>query len=178
MMRSSDHRWKMPPALAAVLCAVMVTVLMVGNAFTPANIVVAALAGVPLILGIWVGRPWFVWLMALVVVVATLAFYVWGPAPTVPQVTWVALVNRLIACTETLVIAGLVHLQIRRDKALATQRQLLEDQYQELEAINKELSEREQEIVRQNAELQTQAEELERRTQELQLSNQDLMHWE
>jgi PAS domain S-box-containing protein len=162
-----------PQAVALVALAVALAVA-VADALTPARFVLPVLSAVPLVICAGARSARLLWGLALLAVVLTFAFYLWGPPAATAREEEVAFVNRLLAAAVTLLVAGILHVWLITDRSLDVQRQALEKQNERLELANRELGQREEEIVRQNEELQSQTEELERQSEELRITNEDL----
>jgi signal transduction histidine kinase len=146
----------------------------IGDALSPAEVLFPILYVIPLVICAGMGRPLFLWTLALVLVALTFALYWWGPRATTPAAEGIAVVNRLMAALATLVAAGVLHVWMVTARALDAQRQALQKHNEQLETVNQELARREQEIVRQNEKLQAQTEELGRQSEELRITNEDL----
>src|SRR5687767_8602006 len=96
------------PRAAALLSGGLAVPLLVAGVFTPANVVLPVLYGVPLVVGAGVRKPGFTWGMALFLVALSFAsFFLWGQASVDAETA--ALVNLGLSALATLLIAGLLH---------------------------------------------------------------------
>ncbi len=160
-----------PGALTAALLFALAAV--VADLFSPSNVLIPIVYGVPLLLCVWVRDLRFLWGLAAALALFAALGALWGTP--VPEHTFTVLaVNRALAVITLAMIAGLVHRVLLTQRVVEGQRCTLEKHNAELEAVNQELTEREEEIVRQNEELQSQSEELERQSEELRITNEEL----
>jgi PAS domain S-box-containing protein len=166
------------PGFALAICVVLVLAIALGDALTPANLVVPILYGVPLILCARLGSVRFLWILAAGLVSLTFVAYFWGPRASHVDHETIALLNRCLCALTTVAAAGLVHWRMASERVLEGQRDVLDKQNVELETANQELTAREEEIVRQNEELQSQTEELERQSEEMRITNEELANHE
>lgn len=175
MSRATDSQQpSFPSVRGATLAALGLAAVGIAiDLVTPANLIIAVISGLALVLAASNRDLRFLWGLAITLAVVAVASY-WVRAVLAPETALVVLVNRMLAAAATLLIAGVLHLRIRAEQAAERDGQALAKQHEELRALNEELGQREEEIVRQNEELQSQTEELERQSEELRVTNEEL----
>ncbi|HEX4129678.1 MAG TPA: ATP-binding protein [Pirellulales bacterium] len=174
---SMDTPLRKRGAIAGISAVLVVGAALV-DLFTPANMILPILYGIPVALMAWSGDRRWLWACAGSAVVLAMLQLAVGTPPTHEQVWAIALLNRVIAAGVILVIAGLSDVRISQQRVQWEYLSILHGQNTELEKLNEELREHEELIVRQNEELQSQTEELETQSEELRVANEELVNWE
>lgn len=165
----------------ALFCLAILIVGGVIDYFTPSNILVAVVYGVPIVLAAWVRDLRYLWAITVLAIAMCAISYNVGVPPLEEGGAvelLIAQLNRVMASMQFLLIAIVVHFFITSRAAAESGRRDIERQARELELANDALNQRDEEMTRQNEELQAQAEELERQSEELRITNEELANRE
>lgn len=135
---------------------------------------------VPLLLGVWTGRRWQVWVMAAVFAVMAVA-KVWFTLPegtfterTETIYLWTTLFNVLVGAVVVQMILSMREDLERRNETIAAQNHELELQAEELTQQNEEITAQSEELAGQNEEIESQSEEVAAQNEELLDANERL----
>ena len=138
------------------------------------NIAVTLTFVLPLLLCVWTGRRWQLWLMTVVFLITAVIKSVWLlPANAFPNGG-----ERLyLGFTLFNILAGsiVVHAILRLRERLESQNSIITAQNAKLEAQAEELAQQNEEIRAQNEELAEQNEEIESQTEEVARQNEELV---
>jgi signal transduction histidine kinase len=120
---------------------------------TPLELDLASIYPLPLLLAAYARRPLLVWVLSLLLGVATLIVYVLHVESTIEMLRQEILLNRLLDVALLMVTTTVLHIWMRSLDVRESQSRLLGEQNRRLETANRVLLEHEAQILRQNEEL-------------------------
>ncbi|MGD9723844.1 MAG: hypothetical protein AB7O59_20780 [Pirellulales bacterium] len=94
--------------LAMLCCLPLVAVVGAIDFVSPANYNLAILYPIPLFICAWTGNRWLIWGMLVVLVLLSIAAFMWGP-PTVDNVDAALARNRALAAAGMFAVAAVMH---------------------------------------------------------------------